>query len=103
MVQNESEDDDIKQSSVYHTREKINEEKVNLILSEISSRWHINWLDKCSIEFLGFPLSQQLTWEVKETGLISAVRRQNSWIHKYPSFGSIYKQINVYFYRSKQA
>lgn len=38
MVQNESEDDDIKQSSVYHTREKINEEKVNLILSEISSR-----------------------------------------------------------------
>ena len=36
-----------------------------------------------------------------ETGLTSAVRRQDTWTHKYPTFGSIYRQINIYFYKGK--
>ena len=60
-----------------------------------------SWLGKHSTELLRLLLSQQCTWEVKETALTSAVRKQDTWTHKYPPFGSIYRQINIYFYRSK--
>lgn len=93
---------DIKQSHTYPTLEK-----GNVIISETSSCWHVNWLDKCSVQSYSDLGQQHSLVEVKETVLTSAVSKQNTWTHKYLSFGSVYRQIiftctGVSKYKSKE-
>ena len=44
--------------------------------------------------------SNQRTQEVREPAPTSPVRKQDTWTQKCPSFGSVCRQINTYFYRS---